>query len=141
MYLKSLAVKNFRNHEAVKYNFSNKMNIFTGPNGVGKTNLVEAIYYLSLARSFRTTDDDELIRYGQFQAHIDAKVMLGEVSHMIKVLFTPEGRKIIIDNKPVHKLSELSSLVNIILFEPKDVMLFRGLPKERRNYLDIFISK
>lgn len=141
MYLKNLTVKNFRNHDYGKYEFSNKMNILVGENGAGKTNLAEAIYYLSLARSFRTQDDTELLRYGHYEAYIDAKVMTGEISHKIKVVFSPEGRKIIIDNKPVRKISELSKLVNIIIFEPKDVMLFRGLPKERRNYLDVNISK
>lgn len=141
MFLKSLTLKNFRNHSRLNFDFSNKMNIFVGENGAGKTNLVESIYYLSLARSFRTQDDAELVQQGQKEALIDAKVSCGDISHKIKVVFTPEGRKIIVDGKPVLKLSEISRLVNVIIFEPRDVMLFKGLPKERRNYLDVSISK
>ncbi len=141
MFIKNITVKNFRNHAYLTYDFSNKMNVFVGENGVGKTNLVEAIYYLSLARSFRTQDDNELIQYNKQNAEIEAKIVGEDISHKIKILFTAEGRKIIVDKKPINRLSELSKLVNIIIFEPKDVMLFKGSPKDRRNYLDISISK
>ena len=141
MFVENITIKNFRNHSYLTYDFSNKMNIFVGENGVGKTNLIEAIYYLSLARSFKTSDDQELIQHGKQTASIDAKIASKDISHKIKVAFTKEGRKIIVDGKPIAKLSELSRLINIIIFEPKDVMIFKGLPKERRNYLDVSISK
>ncbi len=141
MYVKELTIKNFRNHNYLTYEFSEKMNAIIGENGVGKTNLVEAIYYLSLARSFRTRNEEELVKIGKESASIEATTFNGTTKHKIKVVFIKEGRKIFIDDKPISKLSELSKLINIILFEPKDVMLFKGPPSNRRNYLDISISK
>lgn len=140
MIVKSLTVKNFRNHSYLTYDFFDKINVFVGDNGVGKTNIVEAIYYLSLARSFRIQDDKELIKKGALQAYIDAKIF-GKNLHRIEILFSLNGRKILIDKKPISKLSELSSLVNVIVFQPSDVLIFKGSPKERRSFLNISISK
>ena len=141
MLVKSLKLKNFRNHSYLYYEFKPGINIFTGNNGVGKTNIVEAIYYLSLARSFRTQEDKDLIKEGKDIAEIDSVVLEGEINRKIRFLFTDQGRQVFINNKPVRKLSELSRCVNVVLFEPKDVLLFRGSPKNRRNFLDINISK
>ena len=116
-------------------------NVITGDNAVGKTNIVEAIYYLSLARSFRTSEDVDLIKKNQDKAEIEAVITEGEITRKIKVVITRTGRVVLINNKSISKLSELSKCVNVILFQPKDVMLFSGPPKERRNFLDISISK
>lgn len=141
MIIKNLTLKNFRNHSYLSYEFSKGLNIFTGNNGAGKTNIVEAIYYLSLARSFRTQEDSELIKEGKEKGEIFALVKEGELSKKINVLFQPNGRNVLLNGKPVTKLSDLSKIVNVILFEPKDVLLFRGSPKARRNFLDVAISK
>ena len=141
MIVKSLKLKNFRNHSYLYYEFKPGLNIITGNNGVGKTNIVEAIYYLSLARSFRTQEDKDLIKEGKVNAEIDSVVLEGEISRKIRVLFSEQGRQVLLNNKPISKLSELVKCVNVTLFEPKDVLLFRGSPKARRNFLDINISK
>ncbi len=141
MIIKSLTLKNFRNHSYLSYDFSPGMNILTGYNAAGKTNVVEAIYYLSLARSFRTSEDKDLISKGKERAEIDAICAEGELNRKLRLVILPEGKQIFINNKPVAKISELSSCVNVLLFEPKDVMLFRGSPKARRNFLDISLSK
>ena len=142
MIVKSIKLKNFRNHNYLSYEFKPGINIFTGNNGVGKTNIVEAIYYLSIARSFRTQEDNDLIKDGKDIAEINSVVQEGEISRKIRILFTRQGRQIFINGKSIKKLSELSRCVNVVLFEPKDVLLFRaGSPKARRNFLDINISK
>lgn len=141
MIVKSLTLKNFRNHDYLSYDFTSGLNILTGPNGAGKTNIVESLYYLSLARSFRVNDDDDLIKKGKDKAEIDAVVSEGDINRKIRIIISKEGRQVFVNNKPVSKLSELSRCMNVVLFEPKDVMLFRGSPRERRNFLDISISK
>lgn len=141
MVVKSITLKNFRNHDYLSYDFKEGLNILTGPNGAGKTNIVESLYYLSLARSFRVNDDDDLIKNGKDKAEIDAVVTEGKINRKIKIIITKEGKQVFINNKPVSKLSELAKCMNVVLFEPKDVMLFRGSPKARRNFLDISISK
>ena len=141
MIVKSLKLKNFRNHNYLNYEFKPGINIFTGNNGVGKTNIVEAIYYLSLARSFRTRETKELISDGKDIGEIDSVVLEGELKRKIRIILTPRGRQVIINGKPIAKISELSELMNVVLFEPKDVLLFRGSPKARRDFLDISIAK
>ena len=141
MIIKTLSLKNFRNHAYLSYEFSPNLNILTGQNAVGKTNVMEAIYYLSLARSFRTSEDVELIQKGKDNAIIDAVVMEGELKRKIRVIISESGKQILINGKKITKLSELSKCMNVILFEPKDVLMFRGSPKARRNFLDVNLSK
>jgi len=141
MLIKQIGLKNFRNHQSLSFDFSDHLNVLTGNNAAGKTNVVEAIYYLSLARSFRTGDDEDLIKKNQERAEIDAVITEGEITRKIKVIITKAGKVVIINGKNISKLSELSKCVNVILFQPKDVMMFSGPPKDRRNFLDISISK
>ena len=141
MIVKTLTLKNFRNHSFISYDFSDKLNILTGPNAAGKTNVVEAIYYLSLARSFRTSEDVDLILKGKDKAEIYAVCAEGQLDRKIRIIISEAGKQVFINNKPISKLSELSNCMNVVLFEPKDVMLFRGLPKARRNFIDINLSK
>ena len=141
MLIKKIGLKNFRNHSSLTYEFSENLNVLTGPNGIGKTNIVEAIYYLSLGRSFKAVEDPDLIKRNHERAEINAIITEGELTRKIKVIITKTGRVILINGKSISKLSELAKCVNVILFQPKDVMLFSGPPRDRRNFLDISISK
>ena len=141
MLIKKISLKNFRNHNSLSFDFSDHLNVLTGLNAVGKTNVVEAIYYLSLGRSFRTNEDIELINKNHEKAEIDAAILEGELTRKIKIIITKTGRMVMINGKSISKLSELSKCVNVILFQPKDVQLFSGPPRDRRNFLDISISK
>ncbi len=141
MTISELKITNFRFHEFLDLSFSSGINALVGPNGVGKTNILEAIYYLSLGRSFLTLDSKELIQKGKERAIVEAKIIEGKRSNTIKIVITDKGRAILINGKPIRHLAELSSLVNVLLFIPSDVDLFRGAPHERRRFLDISISK
>ena len=113
----------------------------TGSNAVGKTNIAEAIYYLSLARSFRTSEDVELIQNGKDRGEIYAVCAEGELIRKIRIVFSEAGRQVFINGRAITKLSELSNCMNVLLFEPRDVSMFRGSPKVRRNFLDVSLSK
>ena len=141
MIVKTLTLKNFRNHSFVSFEFQKNLNILTGENAAGKTNIVEAIYYLSLARSFRTTEFVDLIKKGRDKAEIYAVVSEGAINRKLRFIITEAGKQVFINDKPISKLSELSNCMNAVLFEPKDVMLFRGSPKARRTFLDVNLSK
>ena len=141
MLIKRIGLKNFRNHQSLSFKFTDHLNVLTGLNAVGKTNIVEAIYYLSLGRSFRTGEDVDLIKKNHERAEIDATILEGKLTRKIKIIITKTGRMVMINGKNISKLSELSKCVNVILFQPKDVMLFSGPPRDRRNFLDIAISK
>ena len=141
MVIKSLTLKNFRNHPYSTFEFSEGLNLITGPNAAGKTNIAEAIYYLSLARSFRGVDDIDLIQKGKERSEILAVVSEGELDRKIHVVFDKQGRRVLINGKPIQKIAELAKCMNVVIFEPKDVMLFKGSPKEGRNFLDINLAK
>ena len=141
MIIESITLKNFRNHAYLAYDFSENLNILTGPNAAGKTNVVEAINYLSMARSFRTTEDSALIQNGKDHAEIIATCREGEIKRKIRVIITEEGKQVYINGKTISKISELSKVMNVLLFEPKDVMFFKGSPKVRRNFVDVNLSK
>ena len=141
MIVKSLLLKNFRNHNYLSYDFEKGINVLTGPNGAGKTNIIEAIYFLSLARSFRLLEDEGLIEHGKDKAEIEAIIVEGEIKRKIRIIIKNDGKQVIINGKPISKLSELAKVTNVILFEPKDVLLFKGSPKNRRSFLDISLSK
>ena len=141
MFVKTLSVRNFRNHTYRDLEFSPGLNLISGNNASGKTNIVEAIYYLSLARSFRGVDDEDIIYRSSEFAEIDSLVVEGSLKRKIHIIITKKGRSVLVNGKKVSKLSDLTKCVNVLLFEPKDVLLFRGTPKERRNFLDINLSK
>ena len=65
----------------------------------------------------------------------------GDLKRKIRIIITPEGKQIFINGKTISKISELSNVMNVLLFEPKDVLMFRGSPKTRRNFLDINLCK
>ena len=141
MLIENITLKNFRNHSYLTYDFSKNLNIITGPNAVGKTNVVEAIYYLSMARSFRTSEDMDLIMKGKDKAEIDATCKEGELKRKLRIVILESGKQIFINGKKISKISDLSKCMNVLLFEPKDVMIFKGSPKVRRNFIDIHLSK
>ena len=141
MILTHLELTNFRNYERLAIDFERGVSLFLGPNGVGKSNLAEAIHYLSLARSWRTNEDRLLIKEGAEEATIFAKIEEGNLRRSISITIGKEGKRIEVNGKKVRKLSELSALCNVIGFSPADVPLFMGSPGERRDFLDVTIAK
>ena len=136
-----LELRNFRNYGSLTLDFENNLTVIQGTNGSGKTNLAEAVYYLSLAKSWRTNECQALIRYGEDHASIKAKVEENGLRREIEIFILSKGRKISINGKPARRLSELSKLVNVTLFSPEDVLIFKGSPGDRRSFLDTSLSK
>ena len=136
-----LELRNFRNYETVSLDFNEGLTVIQGTNGSGKTNLAEAVYYLGLAKSWRTNEYPALIKDGCNQALIKARVEENGFHRDIEISIVPKGRKICINGKPARRLSELSKLTNVTLFSPEDVNIFKGPPGDRRSFLDTSISK
>ncbi|MBP5091874.1 MAG: DNA replication/repair protein RecF [Bacilli bacterium] len=141
MILKHLELRNFRNYETLSLDLDPSLNEVIGSNGVGKSNLAEAIHYLSLARSWRTSDERLLIKDGADEASIIADIEEGPLHREVEITIGRDRKRITLNGKPVRRLSELSRLVNVIVFSPADVPLFLGSPGERRGFLDLSISK
>jgi len=141
MIVNSLVLRNFRNYDYAKVEFDPKLNVIVGENAAGKTNLVEAIYFLSLARSFRTSETSDLIKNNRQYSEIEAQVEQDTIKKDIGALMTSSSKKFTCNGKVVKKISYLSKLINVIVFEPKDTLMFSDSPLVRRNFLDINLSK
>ena len=141
MIVKNITLKNFRNHSYLSYEFKEGLNVITGENAAGKTNVVEAIAFLSNGRSFRTIDSNELIQKNKEKAEILSDISIGEITRKVRAVILKNGKLIQINNKNVSRLSDLLRTLNITVFEPNDVFLFKGPPKERRYFLDSALSR
>lgn len=141
MILTHLELRNFRSYESLSLDFDRGLNAIVGENATGKSNLAEAIYFLSLARSWRTTDDNVLIKDRAPGAYVQAQVKEGMLSRKLEIEFSKASKKVSINGKPARRLSELAKSVNVICFAPEDVSLFSRSPGDRRDFLDISLSK
>ncbi len=141
MIIKEIKLTNFRNFSNLNISFNDKINVIYGDNGKGKTNLIESIYYSSIARSFRIKDDKILIKYNSNSFVINSKFIINNSIKKIDIEVSNDYKKILLNDKKINKISTLSKLVKIIYFYPKDVLLFKESPKSRRDYLNQSISQ
>ena len=141
MILNKIELYNWRSYSSLNLSFDSKINAIEGKNGEGKTNIAEAIYYLSLTHSWRTNDNKDLLKSGTNECLIRAYVSEGELNRKIEIYLTKDSKRITLNGKPLRKLSEITEFVNVLLFSPEDTMLFVNSPSVRRNFLDLSISK
>lgn len=137
MYLERLAVINFRNYKQLDVKFDKGINYFLGDNGVGKTNLLEAIYYISNLESFRCSEDKNLIN--EFKGQFRIEAIVDSVNYKLNI--TTGSKNLYIDGIEYKKYREYLGRVNVIEFIPEQVYLFKDSPKQRRKFLDKELSK
>ena len=142
MYCKKINVKNFRNIENAEVSFDDGVNILVGENAQGKTNLLEAIFYASVGKSFRAAHSAEIIRFGEDRAEIDIDYNDGIRDQNIKMaIFRDKQRKVEKNHVKIDKMSEIVGSFRAVLFCPEHLSLIKDGPSMRRNYLDIAISR
>lgn len=141
MKINSLKLKNFRNYEDCSVEFDPFINIFIGKNAQGKTNLLEAIYILSLSKSFKTKVIEEMIRFDQDFAKLTGCVESHQKTIDLEIVLSTFGKKAMINHKEIKKTSDYVGYMNVVLFIPEDLMLIKGSPKLRRQLMDLEISK
>ncbi len=145
MRVQSLHLIQFRNYSELNVDFSPRKNIFLGNNGQGKTNLLEALYFLSHARSHRTTTDRELIQSGQAFAVVSAQLnnhhYEGRTQLDAQVRVENERLKTTfkVNASPLRSRSELLGYLPTVSFFLPDLLLLRGSPEDRRRWLDAAI--
>lgn len=139
MKITNLKLINFRNYDNLNLNFSENKNIIIGNNGLGKTNIIEAIYYLSLTKSFRCNDDEYLIKEGSSFAVIEGSIK-DNFLNTYKIVITPKKKNIKIDNTTVTKISEYISKINIVLFTSEDMKLIKDNPSIHRKLINMELS-
>lgn len=136
MLLRALQVVHFRNLAPLTLAPSPGFNVLAGDNGQGKTNVLEAIYLAGTLRSFRTAHAAEMIRHGEVEAQVRARVERGGLERLYEVELANHRRQAQLDGKVPRVLAEYFGDVNVVLFAPEDLRVPRGSPAGRRRFLD-----
>jgi len=138
LYIKNLRLQNYRNYESLEIGFSPNINVFLGHNAQGKTNLLEAMYFLALTRSHRTSNDKDLIRWGSEFARISGVVIKDNSSQLrLDLVISKSGKKAKLNNLEQRKLSSYIGNLNVVLFSPEDLSIVKGNPGIRRKFIDM----
>lgn len=141
MRIKRLVLKNFRNYEFANYTFSDTTNVLIGKNAQGKTNLIEAIYLLSIAKSFRTRVNQEMIQFDKEYARILGQIQTKSLNRELEMILFENGKQAKINGTKCNKTSEFVGNFNVVVFTPDDLFFVKGSPKNRRRFMDIELSK
>jgi DNA replication and repair protein RecF len=133
--LLKLRVFQYRNFAQQEMQFSSGTNLFAGANGQGKTNLLEAIYFLGYGKSFRTSTTRECIQHGQAECRIDGIIQQGEIIRDIHISISPVEKKLFLFGKAA-ALDEFAGNLHVLAFTSEQLAVVRGGPAQRRAFLD-----
>lgn len=136
--INSLRLQNYRSYTDASFEFGSKVNIIVGPNGSGKTNLLEAIQVVAAGSSYRV-NDNELLNFAAPWFRLDATIDDGTHSRVVKYDTTKrQPKSFVFDDKSFLRLTQTHTLP-IVLFEPNHLQLLHGTPELRRNFLDVIL--
>lgn len=141
MILHKLELHDFRNYETLSITLSPKVTILVGQNAQGKTNILESILMLSLAKSHRANRDSEMIRWGAESAFAAAEIERNHRRYSLDLRVLKHGKKVRVNGIEKRKLSDFIGHLNVVLFAPEDLMLVKGGPQQRRRFLDIELGQ
>lgn len=136
MILSDFHLHNFRNYTESRVHFSPGVNVLIGHNAQGKTNLLEAIYVLALTKSYRTSNDHDLIRWGQANGRVAGTVVKRAGKVPLSLAFTSKGKRAKVNHLEQERLSSYVGQLNVVLFAPEDLNLVKGAPSIRRRFMD-----
>jgi len=142
MYLQSLVLKNYRSYESLNVRFYDGINILQGKNAAGKTNILEAMGFLSMGKSFRTQKDIECIRTSCETAYIKGLVQRAESTLSLEAQLSALDKKSLkVSGQPVRKMGALLGNFIAVVFSPEDLKVLKESPSLRRRFIDMEISK
>ncbi len=142
MFIKNLKLFNFKNHSEKSFDFSPEINCFVGNNGAGKTNILDALHYLSMAKSFLGNLDAQNILHESDFFAIEAEIQGDEKNDIIKVQLPKEGKKIIKKNdKTYERIADHIGFLPSVMISPYDANLISDGSESRRKFLDAMISQ
>lgn len=142
MIIKKLKVINFRNYKEESILFSPGLNVLSGINASGKTNLLEAVYLGAIGKSPRTAQDKEMINWGQDYLYVMIELNGKYRSHKLEIhIDSHSAKRIAIDGLPIKKHGELMGVLNVVYFSPDELKMIKESPKERRRFMDISLSQ
>ena len=142
MRIREITLKPFRNFEDQRFVLDADRILISGANGIGKSNILEAISYLSIGKSVRGSRDQMAIPHGCEHFDVQAQCHDGESDHKLRIYYARStGKKSFCDESPLPKVSDLVGVFISVHFAPEDVALVLRFPAERRRALDILISQ
>ena len=141
MWLEKIDIQHFRNYTEASVSFSPHLNIFLGRNAQGKTNILEAIYFLALTRSHRTRSDKELIQFQQNALKLNGIVHRYSGKLPLEISLSNKGRITKVNHLKQAKLSDYIGHMTVVLFAPEDLQLIKGSPSLRRKFIDIDLGQ
>jgi DNA replication and repair protein RecF len=136
MYLQKLSFRNFRNFAKIDLEVERGLTLLWGNNAQGKTNFLEAIFFLSNLKSFRTAKNTEVIRWGKDCFHLAGEIVLQPVARKVDVGFDKKGKSVRVNGKPVKSGRDYFGAFKTVLFSPDEMNLVKGGPAGRRALLD-----
>ena len=142
MFLSSINLRNIRKHTDSRIDFTDNLNYIIGGNGVGKTSVLEAIYYLSTTKSCLTSSDVEVVKLGENEFNIEGSIQ-GLTSDIVRVRYSKlENKKTYtLNTKKISKFSDVIGKFPVVLLSPADHTITQGYPSDRRRFVDSVISQ
>ncbi len=142
MQIKSLTLKDYRSYKDTKFDFSPQVNVILGKNAKGKTNILEAIFFMVIGKSFRTTHEKDVIHWQEENAYIHGEFQKKYRDIDIEMFFNSSRKKAIkIDGIGIRRIGELFGSVNAVFFSPDELKLIKNSPEERRRFMNIILSQ
>jgi len=134
----SLTLHHYKNYASGNFLFPERLNFIVGQNGVGKTNLLDAIYYVCMARSHGTPKDKDTMQFGESFFRLEALARNATGEHNVVVKVQPgKVKEILLDGNPTGKLSDYVGFLPVVMLAPEDVVLVQGGSASRRRFLDM----
>ena len=141
---RELRLRQFRNFPELELTFPSAGAAVIGPNGSGKTNLLEAFYYLEIFRSFRGAAEEQLVRFGEEAFHIRGRFVDPAGGEELEITAAYERRrrlkKVTVNGVEPERIGDALGRIGMVVFSPSDVAIVAGAPGERRRFLDIVLS-
>lgn len=137
----SLYLRNFRNYAQLELEFSPSVNLIRGNNAQGKTNLLEALYFLSTGRSFRTQQTSDLIRWQEPFFFLEAEFVKDGITQTLTLSFDGQSKKMRYNNTEYSHFTNLLGMLPTVILAPEDIHLIMGAPADRRRFIDIHIAQ
>ncbi len=141
MYIKDITLFNFRNYNCKKFLFEEQGSLITGKNGVGKTNLLEAISYSAFGKSIRQYADADLVNFDQSDFSIVANYQDSNRTYNYKITYAKNKKTIKLNNKPISRISDLYNYLKVVYFSADDIWLVNGNRQKRRSFFDQAITQ
>jgi len=141
MNITKLSLRQFRNYEHTDVVFDQGIHLITGKNAQGKTNLLEAIAYLSTTRSHRTNNDADLIQEGKDSFVLKASIQKKQRRLELRAALNEQGKNLFLYRTAMKRVSDFIGEFNAVLFCPDDMALFQASPRVRRRFIDMELSK